>query len=684
MRNMAATAVRAVRAVRASKGTRGIPGVPGFVMLVAPFAIAALIAFVAYYMLGAVPFLSRSDREQFAQDDDDGGDGGDEGGDGDRGYASHEASEARDRRWEAFQLGGDSNTNQYYLTDRARLEPDRNAGMKQYYTAWFLGGSNDGGGSNGGWHGGSNGGSNGGWHGGSNGGTSVARDGYLYDCACPSVSAWGASNGRVDREFSLHLIKSGFYRKTARAFMEAGAPEPERYMTASVARYRCGCFRLDDVARYASDTLEAERLGLVTASDMPSEHARGGNAPAMQAGSSNCGAAGSPAASGGDIIRRSVEAVYTLVAQGYNALAGGSNALGGGSNAPATAGALAAAEAAVRSGQVSLRQLWGRLQAAAPVREGFADEGVPSAGVPSASVPSADGGRPAADAPAPGDGLVETGFAAGSYRVTQRQGLVDTSPVEGGGAPADRRGNQEIGLLVGDMAEARWAAARADGAYVGPLAGGWAEASKDMNKLAMVGRPLTFPFPHVNDPLQSPQYSAAVAEGGGAKARTDAVYRSVFGEPPSATTSRMLVERYSEWGGDMRRMTNLVSTLFAVSSAESMRDGERDEAAVREALRETGVAAAAAALRSAGEGGDTGAAAERSGVRALDDVERFAVDRVFRRPELPPRGDSQALQDLVEERSWGAQAAQADQADQAAEAAQAAQAAQAAAAPPDT
>lgn len=76
-----------------------------------------------------------------------------------------------------------------------------------------------------------------------------------------------------------------------------------------------------------------------------------------------------------------------------------------------------------------------------------------------------------------------------------------------------------------------------------------------------------FPFPHA--PAFVPARFADDTES--LDARVSAVYRTVFGDAPDSPTRKFLSGKLRTWGGDTRRLSNLVSTMHTMASAESRR-----------------------------------------------------------------------------------------------------------------
>jgi hypothetical protein len=86
-----------------------------------------------------------------------------------------------------------------------------------------------------------------------------------------------------------------------------------------------------------------------------------------------------------------------------------------------------------------------------------------------------------------------------------------------------------------------------------------------------------FPFPHA--PPFVPTRFADDSEP--LEDRVSAVYRTVFGTPPDRETGAFLTRRLREWNGDMRRMSNLVSTMHTMASAESLKREEARDRVVK-------------------------------------------------------------------------------------------------------
>lgn len=85
-----------------------------------------------------------------------------------------------------------------------------------------------------------------------------------------------------------------------------------------------------------------------------------------------------------------------------------------------------------------------------------------------------------------------------------------------------------------------------------------------------------FPFPHA--PAFVPARFGDDTES--LDARVSAVYRTVFGDAPDAPTRKFLSERLRTWDGDTKRLSNLVSTMHTMASAEAQRRRTTRDAAV--------------------------------------------------------------------------------------------------------
>ena len=90
-----------------------------------------------------------------------------------------------------------------------------------------------------------------------------------------------------------------------------------------------------------------------------------------------------------------------------------------------------------------------------------------------------------------------------------------------------------------------------------------------------------FPFPHA--PAFVPARFSDDTES--LDARVSAVYRTVFGDPPDPPTRKFLSGRLRAWGGDTRRLSNLVSTMHTLASAESRRRKTARDAALAEVVK---------------------------------------------------------------------------------------------------
>ncbi len=90
-----------------------------------------------------------------------------------------------------------------------------------------------------------------------------------------------------------------------------------------------------------------------------------------------------------------------------------------------------------------------------------------------------------------------------------------------------------------------------------------------------------FPFPHA--PAFVPARFADDTES--LDARVSAVYRTVFGDAPDSPTRKFLSGRLRSWGGDTRRLTNLVSTMHTLASAESKRRRTTRDGAIADVVK---------------------------------------------------------------------------------------------------
>jgi hypothetical protein len=129
-----------------------------------------------------------------------------------------------------------------------------------------------------------------------------------------------------------------------------------------------------------------------------------------------------------------------------------------------------------------------------------------------------------------------------------------------------------------------------------------------------------FPFPHA--PAFVPSRFSDDTES--LDARVSAVYRTVFGDPPDPPTRKFLSGRLRAWGGDTRRLSNLVSTMHTLASAESRRRATARDAALAEVVK---------ALSQGVAESDARAAADRKMKEASDDEAKIKSELLSMSPD---------------------------------------------------
>jgi hypothetical protein len=157
--------------------------------------------------------------------------------------------------------------------------------------------------------------------------------------------------------------------------------------------------------------------------------------------------------------------------------------------------------------------------------------------------------------------------------------------------------------------------------------GSSAEADEYMRKIvAAEGRAearepyRVFPFPH------APSFVANRFADDNERLgdRVSALYRTVFGTPPDRTTRKFLTGRLRAWSGDMRRLSNLVSTMHTMASAQAVKTKSARDASVAEVVRALESGASEKEARERGERASAKAAADAAEKAALDG--RVAVE----------------------------------------------------------
>ena len=128
-----------------------------------------------------------------------------------------------------------------------------------------------------------------------------------------------------------------------------------------------------------------------------------------------------------------------------------------------------------------------------------------------------------------------------------------------------------------------------------------------------------FPFPHA--PAFVPARFADDSES--LDARVSAVYRTVFGDAPDSPTRKFLSTKLRSWGGDTKRLSNLVSTMHTMASAESTR---------RRTTRDAAVADVVKALAEGMRESDARAAAERKIAEGNEAEARLASELLSMAP----------------------------------------------------
>lgn len=416
----------------------------------------------------------------------------------------------------------------------------------------------------------------------------------------------------TDQEFEAHAVRAGLYSKIYRAFVSAlGEPAAGESVAEVAEAYRSGRATLDGLRDYirGKDPSHWKR-----------EAREGGGGAAgggSQAGSSDGGAATVAghardlvASLGESLPADALRAVESAVSQGHVALRdlwdgvqSFREAFGAGGRAGGRAGAREAFDAGglpppretpPQAGNVpnaadpeGFRRPDGTFDTAAFDRAFRAEAAKTGALEDGAPRPTVTPPPPGAAPPprSPGAHLLEhavrrvTGSDPEEFR--KADGTFDTDAfnarfmaglAEGRAASP---GSAGIGVAIegarerDDGGPGRTGSSSSGDVLPGdPAALAIMAAVGDAERRAEAREPYrVFPFPHA--PPFLPARFADDTQG--LEQRVSAVYRTVFGRRPDSDARRFLAGRLRAWGGDMRRLSNLVSTMHTIASAEALR-----------------------------------------------------------------------------------------------------------------